>query len=444
VSDGNGGRLPVVAVVGRPNVGKSSLVNRILGRREAIVQETPGVTRDRRGFTAEWRGRNFELVDTGGLEPGADGLEARVAEQAQIAIETADLTLLVVDAVAGPSQDDHEVADLLRRAGKSVILVANKVDSGQDEPGAADFYRLGLGDPIPVSALHGRNSGDLLDEVVAKLPDTETEAGDSWASIALVGRPNVGKSSILNRLLGHDRSLVDEKPGTTRDPIDDRLELPDGRVLTVIDTAGMRRQTHIDDEIEYFGFLRSRRTLERADAVVLVIDASEGVTGLDQRIADRIVEAGRACVIVLNKWDLVTSEPTDRDRAERAIKDALRFLPWATVLRTSARTGRGIDRILPAVTEAVAAHRYRVDTSSLNRLLRAAQERTPPARAGGKVVRILYGVQASVAPPTVVVFATGQLDPAYVRYLEKELRAHLPFEGTSIKIVVRRRTRPEP
>jgi GTPase len=436
--------LPVVAVVGRPNVGKSSLINRILGRREAIVQETPGVTRDRRGFTAEWRGRSFELVDTGGLEPGATGLEARVAEQAQIAIEAADVTLLVVDAIVGPSQDDHEVAELLRKAGKPVIIVANKVDSARDEPGAAEFYRLGLGDPVPVSALHGRGSGDLLDEVVARLPETEPEPDGTWAAIALVGRPNVGKSSILNRLLGHDRSLVDERPGTTRDPIDDRLELADGRVLTVIDTAGMRRQTHINDEIEYYGFLRSRKTLERADAVVLVIDASEGVTGLDQRIAERIVEAGRACVLVLNKWDLVTNEPTDRARAERAIEDALRFLPWATVLRTSALTGRGMDRILAAVTEALVAHRYRVETSTLNRILRSAQEKRPPARARGKVVRILYGVQASVAPPEVVVFVTGQLDTAYVRYLEREVRATQPFEGTPIRVVVRRRTRPEP
>ena len=245
--DPGASRLPVVAVVGRPNVGKSSLVNRILGRREAIVQETPGVTRDRRGFITEWRGRAFELVDTGGLEPGASGHEARVAEQAQLAIEAADVILLVVDVVAGPSQDDHEVAELLRRSPTPVILVANKVDSGHDEPSAADFYRLGLGDPVPVSALHGRGSGDLLDEVVARLPEGEMGDGGTWAAIALVGRPNVGKSSILNRLLGHDRSLVDEQPGTTRDPIDDRLELADGRVLTVIDTAGMRRQTHIKD-----------------------------------------------------------------------------------------------------------------------------------------------------------------------------------------------------
>jgi GTPase len=438
------GRLPVVAVVGRPNVGKSSLVNRILGRREAIVQETPGVTRDRRGFTAEWRGRSFELMDTGGLEPGASGLEARVGEQAQIAIEAADVTLLVVDSAAGPSQDDHEVAELLRRAGKPVIVVANKVDSERDEPGSAIFYRLGLGDPQPVSALHGRGSGDLLDEVVKALPDIEAEPDEPWAAMALVGRPNVGKSSILNRLLGQDRSLVDSKPGTTRDPIDDRLELADGRELTIIDTAGLRRQTHIKDEIEYYGFLRSRRTLERADAVVLVVDASEGVTGLDQRIAEGIVEAGRACVVVLNKWDLVTTEPTDRDRVERSIKEALRFLPWATVLRTSATTGRGLDRILPAVTDAIASHRHRIDTSALNRLLRAAQEKTPPPRARGKVVRILYGVQASVGPPEVVAFTTGELEPAYLRYLERELRAADSFEGSPIRIHQRRRTRPEP
>jgi GTPase len=429
--------LPVVAIVGRPNVGKSSLVNRIIGRREAIVEETPGVTRDRKAFIAEWEGRRFEAVDTGGLELGAAGLGARVAEQARIAIEIADVVLLVVDAGAGPLQDDILVADLLRRSGARVLVVANKVDDPRDEPSAASFFSLGLGQPIPVSALHGRGSGDLLHAVAEALPETADAPGTEWASIAIVGRPNVGKSSLLNALLGEYRSIVDPQPGTTRDPVDSILDLADGQRLRIVDTAGMRRQVRIKDPLEYFSFLRARRTLERVDAAVLVVDASEGITGHDQRIADAIVESGRACVVVLNKWDLTPADEIERARFERRAGERLRFLPWAVVVRTSAPSGRGVRRVLPAVERAVAAHRHRLPTAAVNRVVAAAQDERPPARTRGRPTRILYAVQARTGPPAFVLFCTGRPDAAYLRYVERRLREAGDFGGTPIRISVR-------
>ena len=435
--------LPVVAVVGRPNVGKSSLVNRVIGRREAIVEATPGVTRDRSSFSASWRGREFELVDTGGLEPGARGLEALVTEQAQLAVEYADVILLVVDAAVGLLQDDFAVTEILRRAQKPVLLVANKVDDAAREAEVAGLYRLGMGDPVPVSALHGRGSGDLLDELVKLLPDKRDPGAADWAAIAIVGRPNVGKSSLLNAIAGHTRALVDAAPGTTRDPVDTRLQIA-GRSVRVVDTAGMRRQVLIKDPLEYFSFLRSRRTLARVDAAVLVIDSADGVTAHDQRIAEAIVESGRACVIALNKWDLVPKDETDRARLDRAIDEGLRFLPWARRLRVSALTGRGMDRLPVAIEEAIEAHRSRIPTAELNRVIADAQQQRPAPRVGGRAARILYGAQAGVAPPRVVLFATRRLDVSYLRYIERRLRAAAGFEGTPIKLEVRLRARREP
>ncbi|HEX2049985.1 MAG TPA: ribosome biogenesis GTPase Der [Actinomycetota bacterium] len=437
----DGRALPVVAVVGRPNVGKSSLVNRVLGRREAIVEQTPGVTRDRRGFVAEWAGRRFEIVDTGGLEPGAEGLEARVAEQAAVAIDSADVIVLAVDAATGPTQDDHVVAQRLRRSGKPVLVAANKVDDPRDEPSAAAFYRLGLGDPAPLSALHGRGSGDFLERLVALLPDEGRANPGAWASAAIVGRPNVGKSSMLNALLGEPRAIVAPTPGTTRDPVDAALDAGDGRALRLVDTAGMRREVQIDDPIEYFGFLRSRRTLARVDVALLVVDAADGVTGHDQRIAEEIVRAGRACVVALNKWDLLPAEETDRARFDRSVRDRLRFLPWATTVRTVATTGRGVDRVVPALADAVESHRRRLATGVLNRIVRAAQDERPHPRSGGRPARILYAVQVSAAPPTIVVFATQRLEPSYVRYLERRIRDAEPFAGTPVRVEGRVRAR---
>lgn len=440
-ADANGGGLPVVAVVGRPNVGKSSLINRILQRREAIVEETPGVTRDRRGLIAEWAGRRFEIVDTGGLEPGAEGLDARVAEQAQVAIEAADLVVLVVDAAAGPLQDDHVVADALRRAEKPVIVAANKVDDPRDAPMAAAFHRLGLGEPLPLSALHGRGSGDFLEALVAALPGSGRKVDETWASIAIVGRPNVGKSSLLNALLGEDRSIVDPVPGTTRDPVDSLLTLDEDRTIRIVDTAGMRRQVQIKDPLEYFSFLRSRQTLDRVDAAVLVVDVTERVTGHDQRIAQEIVESGRACVVVLNKWDLLDSDPTDRERFERFVMERLRFIPWATIVRTSALTTRGVTRVVPAVASAVRSHRLRLPTSLVNQIVRDAQEAKPHPRTGGRAIRIRYAVQADVSPPRFLLFSSGRLEPSYVRHIERRIREHEPFAGSPLSLEVRLKTR---
>lgn len=434
--------LPIVAVVGRPNVGKSSLVNRVIGRRAAIVEATPGVTRDRQSFTAEWSGRRFELVDTGGLEPGQQGLDARVAEQAQVAMVMADVIVVVVDAQAGTTQDDLEVAEALRRFDKPVLVVANKVDDPQDEPMAAVFHRLGLGDPLAMSALHGRGSGDFLDELIARLPDERGDRDDeTWASIAIIGRPNVGKSSLLNRLIGEERSIVDATPGTTRDPVDSLISLEDGRLLRIIDTAGMRREVKIDDPIEYFSFLRSRGTLTRADAAILVVDAAEAVTSHDQRLAEAITDAGRACVIALNKWDQVPGEGPDRDRFDDHIRRRLRFLTWSPTIRTSALRGRGVNKLLPAVDRALTSHRTRLPTSHVNRIVRDAQAARPHPRGPGRGIRILYALQAEVAPPTFVLFASGRLEDSYLRYLEHRIRDVEPFEGTPLSFKVRLRSR---
>jgi GTPase len=435
--------LPVVAIVGRPNVGKSSLVNRIIGRREAIVDETPGVTRDRRSFVVEWEGHRFEVVDTGGLELGATGLGARVAEQAQVAIEIADVVLLVVDATVGPLEDDLVVAALLRESGGRVIVVANKIDDPRDEPSAASFYRLGLGEPIPVSALHGRGSGDLLHSLVEALPDVEQDATAEWASIAIVGRPNVGKSSLLNALVGQQRSIVDPEPGTTRDPVDSILDVAPGRRLRILDTAGMRRQVQINDPLEYFSYLRASRTLERVDAAILVVDAWEGITGHDQRIADAIVESGRACVVVLNKWDLAPADEIERERFERRFRHRLRFIEWAVAVRTSALTGRGVRRVLPAVERAVEAHRRRLPTAAVNRVIAAAQEERPPARVRGRRTRILYAVQARTRPPAFVAFCSGAPEAPYLRYVERRLREAADFGGTPIRVSVRQKASPK-
>ncbi|MFN2525977.1 MAG: ribosome biogenesis GTPase Der [Actinomycetota bacterium] len=433
--------LPVVAVVGRPNVGKSSLVNRVLGRRAAIVEPTPGVTRDRRGFIAEWGGRRFEIFDTGGLEPGARGLEAQVRAQAEVAIASADLIVLVVDVQSGLMQDDHVVADSLRRSGKPVLLVANKVDDAREEPAAAEYHRLGLGEPQVVSALHGRGSGDLLDRLLAVLPRARAAERTEWVAAAIVGRPNVGKSSLLNALLGTARAIVDERPGTTRDPVDSYLALSDERVVRILDTAGMRREVQIKDPIEYFGWLRSRDTLRRADIAILVIDVSEGITSHDQRIAQEVVEHGRACVVALNKWDLAPSEETDRSRLERALGSQLRFLAWAETFRVSALTKRGIDRLPPAVVTAVESHRRRLPTSLVNRVIADAQEERPHPRLRGKSVRIRYAVQASTGPPRFILFCSARLEPTYLRYIERRIRSVEPFTGSPLSLEVRRASR---
>jgi len=448
MTQGRQSGLPVVAVVGRPNVGKSTLVNRIAGRQLAIVEARPGVTRDRLEVECEWNGRSFLVVDTGGMVERGDTLDTKVTEQALRALGGADLVLLVLDTATGVTGDDTVVAQLVRRTGREVIVVANKVDSDRREIDAWEFAGLGLGEPAAVSALHGRGVGDLLDEVVQRLPaarpSTDTgnmEAGgrapgDRGAAspglpaVAIVGRPNVGKSTLFNRLSGEERSVVHDLPGTTRDAIDTVIETDDGAVK-LIDTAGMRRRARSGEGPEYYSLVRALRALDRADVALLVLDASEGVTHQDQRLAERIDASGSPVVILLNKWDLLDTE--GRLEVSEAVADRLAFLGYAPVLRVSAETGLGVHRLLPAVSEAMSAYHRRIPTGRLNDGLRSAQATQPPP--GG--ARILYGVQGAVDPPTITLFATRRLPATYLRYLERSLRARFELGPTPIELRVR-------
>ncbi|HVM04821.1 MAG TPA: ribosome biogenesis GTPase Der [Acidimicrobiales bacterium] len=436
---------PVVAVVGRPNVGKSTLVNRILGRREAIVEERPGVTRDRKSVDAEWNGRPFTLVDTGGWLAGDDPLDRQVSAQAERAVAEADVLLIVTDAAVGATDEDVQVARLLRRAGKPALLVANKVDSEHRESDAWALSRLGLGDPWPVSALHGRGMGDLLDEVVRLLPPPDEEAhggeappadgdgedGKDAPSVAIVGRPNVGKSTLFNRLVGDERSVVHDLPGTTRDAVDTLIETESGP-LRLIDTAGMRRRSRTGEGPEFYSLVRALRAIDRADAAVLVIDASEGVTSQDQRLAERVDAAGSPVVILLNKWE--TLDADGRADVLGQVADRLSFLGYAPVLKVSARTGLGVHRLLPALDQAIDAYHRRIPTAELNRVVQAAQAGHPSP--GG---RVLYAIQGATDPPTFTLFATRALPQPYLRYLERKIREHFGFGPTPLKLRVRRR-----
>jgi GTP-binding protein len=444
--------LPTVAVVGRPNVGKSTLVNRFVGKRRAIVEEKPGVTRDRKELEAEWNGRRFRVVDTGGwLAPGGESgdpaaLTREVSRQAERAISDADAVLFVVDATVGVTEDDDRVARILRRAGVPVLVVANKVDDERRETDAWALQRLGLGDPYPVSALHGRGSGDLLDAVVEALPD-ETEPADTAAaddeetvfSVAIVGRPNVGKSTLFNRLVGEERAVVHDLPGTTRDSIDTIVETEDGP-LRFVDTAGMRRRSRIDEPTEYFSLVRALEAVDRADAALLVVDASQGVTHQDQRLAERVDAAGTAVVIVLNKWDLLTDADRRRD-VLTDIADRLAFLAYAPILKVSAATGRNLRHVLPALRQAEEAYHRRIPTAALNRLLQEAQANHPPPPVRRHRPRVLYATQGAADPPTFTLFATHPLPPTYLRYLERRIREAFSLGPTPIKLRVRRRNR---
>jgi GTP-binding protein len=438
----------VVAVVGRPNVGKSTLVNRIVGARTAIVEPQAGVTRDRKELLADWGGREFLVVDTGGwLPPSAAAddpsvLVRQVSEQAERAIASADVVLCVVDATVGVLEEDAAVARVLRRAHKPVVVAANKVDDQQREVDAWQFSRLGLGEPFPISASHGRGTGDLLDAVVALLPAADSEAeGEPEPgafSVAIVGRPNVGKSTLFNRLVGDERVVVHEAPGTTRDAIDTVVETPEGR-LRFVDTAGMRRRSRIDEATEYYGLLRALEAVDRADAALLVIDADAGVTHQDQRLAERVDAAGTAIVIVLNKWDLVD----DADRRARVLEDVhdrLAFLGYAPVLKISARTGRNLKDVLPALRQAEEAYHRRVPTAALNRLLQEAQAQHPPPPVRRHRPRILYATQGAADPPTFTIFASHDLPATYVRYLERKIREGFDLGPTPVKLRVRRRS----
>jgi GTP-binding protein len=471
----SGARRSVVAVVGRPNVGKSTLVNRIIGRRDAIVEERPGVTRDRKEVDAEWCGRSFTLVDTGGWLATDDPLDRQVSAQAERAMGEADVVLMVVDTAVGITEEDERVAALLRRSQTPLMLVANKVDNERREPEIWEFARLGLGDPWPISALHGRGSGDVLDEIVRLLPPPVDDDGEDWhlrsddfdgdigsdgdgdragidtgdddplarptrpgfdpdsdiPAVAIVGRPNVGKSTLFNRLIGEDRAVVHDMPGTTRDAIDTVVETEEGPIRFV-DTAGMRRKSRVEDGAEYYSLVRALQAIDRSHSAVLVIDASEGVTHQDQRLAERVDAAGSPVVIVLNKWETLDAE--GRAAAVADVADRLGFLSYAPVLKLSAKTGLGTHKLLPALRQAIDAYHQRVPTGELNQLIKQAQASHPSP--GG---RVLYATQGASDPPTFTLFATKTMDATYLRYLERRIREHFDFGPTPIKLRVRKR-----
>jgi len=433
--------LPVLAVVGRPNVGKSTLVNRILGRREAVVQDIPGVTRDRVAYDALWAGRRFTLVDTGGWEPDAKGMAGRVAAQAEQAMRTADAVLLVVDASVGATATDEAVARVLRRGGKPVVLAANKVDDERVEPEAASLWSLGLGEPYPVSALHGRGSGDLLDALLAALPEAPADRFEEPGGprrVALVGRPNVGKSSLLNRLTGEDRAMVDPVAGTTVDPVDSLVEIG-SEIWRFVDTAGLRRRVSHATGAEYYASLRTAAAIEAAEVAVVLLDASEPITEQDQRVISTVIETGRALVIAFNKWDLVDADR--RERLDKEIDRELLRVRWAPRVNVSALTGRSVDRLAPALRTALESWERRVPTGRLNSWLGELIAATPPPVRGGKQPRVLFATQAATKPPRFVLFTTGFLEPAYRRFVERRLREDFGFPGSPVEVAVRVRER---
>ncbi len=433
------GRVPILAVVGRPNVGKSTLVNRIIGRREAVVEDVPGVTRDRVSYDAVWNGRAFTVVDTGGWDPGARGLAERIAAQAEMAVSVADAVLFVVDATVGITDADEAVVRILRKAGKPVVLAANKVDDQRTEAEAYGLWNLGLGEPWPVSALHGRGSGDLLDAVLAALPEPPPESFEEVGGprrVAIIGRPNVGKSSLLNKLAGEERSVVHDASGTTVDPVDELVELG-GRTWRFVDTAGIRKRVKTASGHEYYASLRTGTAIERAEVAVLVIDGSQSISEQDLRIIQTVRDAGRALVIAFNKWDLV-----DEDRRyylDREIERDLVQVQWAPRINVTARTGWHVDRLVPALDAALEGWETRVPTGQLNSFLgRLVAEHPHPVR-GGKQPKILFGTQPSTAPPTFILFTSGLLDAGYLRFVERRLREEYGFRGTPIHLQQRPR-----
>ncbi|GAA3360635.1 ribosome biogenesis GTPase Der [Saccharopolyspora gregorii] len=439
--DAEGGPQPVLAVVGRPNVGKSTLVNRLLGRREAVVQDKPGVTRDRVAYDALWNGRRFTVVDTGGWEPGAKGLQAAVAQQAEMAMSTADAVLLVVDAQVGATATEEAVARVLRRSKRPVLVAANKVDDERTAADAAALWSLGLGEPRPISGLHGRGSGDLLDAILDVFPEVPHEqfgATGGPRRVALVGKPNVGKSSLLNRLTGEQRAVVDDVAGTTVDPVDSLVQL-DGEVWRFVDTAGLRKRVRTASGTEYYASLRTKAAIEAAEVAVVLIDASEPLTEQDLRVIGMVIEAGRALVLVCNKWDLV-----DEDRRHRLDKELDREMVrarWAERVNVSAETGRSVAKLAPALRTALESWDTRIPTGRLNSWLSDLVAASPPPVRGGKQPKILFATQAHPRPPTLVLFTTGFLEAGYRRFVERRFREEFGFTGSPVRISVRVRER---
>ncbi len=468
-----------VAIVGRPNVGKSTLVNRIVGKRVAIVEERPGVTRDRLELSTSWRGKKIQIIDTGGIAENGSLLDEKVSKQAFRAVKEADVVLLVLDTATGVTFEDESIIRSLRRDSAKVILVANKVDSHKQEADALEFYALGFADLFPVSALHGRGTGDLLDRIVEIFNDTVSKEGENLSfssetegdvlslpsdldiqegeedfyegedvdydsyrfttksvikaenelAVAIVGRPNVGKSTLFNLLVGDERSIVHDMPGTTRDAIDTMIETEFG-TLRLIDTAGMRRKTHIVEGAEYYSLVRSLAAIDIADVVLLMIDSTEGVTHQEQSLSERIDASGSPIVVVANKWDLLSTE--ERLAANSQLKDKLYFLSYAPVIRISAKTKLGVNKLLPTIRSAIDAYQVRIPTAKLNEAIKIAHASQPPAKG-----RILYAVQGGISPPTITLFTSSQLQPSYIRYIERFLRNHFSLGPTPIKFRVR-------
>ncbi len=434
--EGTGVPLPVVAVVGRPNVGKSTLVNRVLGRRAAVVQDVPGVTRDRISYEALWNGRRFTVTDTGGWDPKAEGLGASISRQAEFAMKTADVIVLVVDSQVGATDTDLAAARILRRSDRPVILVANKVDDERSEAGASELWSLGLGEPQPISALHGRGAGDLLDLILDALPEAPRESLEEGGPrrVALVGRPNVGKSSLLNRLAKEERSVVDSVAGTTVDPVDSIITLG-GEEWRFVDTAGLRRKVNTASGMEYYASLRTEAAIQAAEVAVVLLAADEVISEQDQRVITQVIEAGRALVIAINKWDLL-----DEDRhmqLEREVERDLARIKWASRVNISAKGGRGVGKLADHLRAALASWESRIPTAELNQYIRTLVQETPPPARGGRAPKIKYVTQADVRPPRFVVFSTGFLEAGYRRFLERKLRERWGFDGTPIEISVK-------
>ena len=435
--------LPTVAVVGRPNVGKSTFFNRVIGHKLAIVEDQPGVTRDRNFARAEWAGRAFYLVDTGGIEVDTEEqIPAAVRHQVNAAIQEADLIVLVVDALTGPHPVDFRIADMLRTTSKPVLLVANKMDRWPEDLSHMDFYQLGLGDPLPVSSVSGKGSGDLLDEIVKALPETpEDESTDETLYVAVVGKPNVGKSSFINKLLGEDRLVVSEVAGTTRDSIDTHYKYH-GKTLVFIDTAGLRRQSKIDPGVEYFSSLRTQRSIDRADVCILMIDATEeDVLIQDLRIAEKAWSAGASLIVVVNKWDLLEKETGTAEKYEKRFKDRAPQLRWVPMLFTSALTGQRVNKVLDHVIEVAEARKKRVPTRMVNEVLKELSIHQPPPHYRGFPVKLLYGTQADTQPPTFVIFVNHPkaLPESYLRYIHNGFREAWGFKGTPLRLRLRGR-----
>jgi GTPase len=438
--------LPVVAIVGRPNVGKSTLMNRILGKRVAIVEDRPGVTRDRKEVEAEWLDVPFLLVDTGGWLPSGSELDDKVSRQVEKAVMEADVVLFLCDASVGILEEDAAVAEWLRRTDKKVLVIANKSDNERRETEMWEFMTLGLGEPIPVSALHGRRCGDMLDQLIALFPQADDSGFDDDRSdsalellsdipaVAIVGRPNVGKSTLFNRLIGDDRAVVHDMPGTTRDAVDTIVDTPNGQIKFV-DTAGMRRKAKIEDGTEYYSFVRALRAVDESDVALLVIDATDGVSAQDQRLAERVDAAGCPIVVILNKWEMITdNEAKVQFAADVARK--LHFIGDAPILKISALTGKGVHKLLPVLADAVEQYHRRVPTQAVNKVIAAAQQAQP----GPHGTKVLYAVQGATDPPTFTLFANKEIPPAYLRYLERSIREKFKLGAVPIKLRVRKRS----